>query len=524
MNLGYSPFFLLAILAVLLAFTVWTYRRTVPDVGQTKVVLGALRFAALGIVAFLLFRPAIRTAEEVSLPPLLAVLVDGSESLSITGGSQTDSLETIRQMLDALPLEDIPGEVRLYNFGSIASPVPLQEFPDSVAFDQQRTNFSSALEFVRDDLQDENLGAVLLISDGRHNTGRNPLFVAERYPAPVYTVVLGDTTIRRDLLIESVVSNDIGYVNTAIPIRVTIRTDGYETAAVSVAVSVDGVVTDSKTVTVTEARNEASVDLSFVPVSPGFKRVRVSTTRLDGESTYRNNTDVLSVRVLDRRKRILHLASGPGPDVAAMSQILASNTDFEVRTVVQKSSQEYYGSLAIDSLSTYDLIVLSGYPGQNADQRVVDGVVRAATEGTPLLFLVRRNTNLGLLASKMSSVMAVRPDMIRADYFDVTFTPTPIGTQHTIMEGIELGQQEWLQLSPLSQNNSRWRLAPDARALATSTVRGIDIESPLLVSLQRSGYRSVGVLASGFWRWRNVPENVEDLASTYQRLIENVVQ
>ena len=109
MNFGHNPFLLLVALAGILAFTVWAYRRTLPDVGRKKFVLGLLRFIALGTIAFLLFRPAIRTVQEVTHPPVLAVLVDQSESLTVTGASGPDSTEAVRRLLSSLVSDGLPG-------------------------------------------------------------------------------------------------------------------------------------------------------------------------------------------------------------------------------------------------------------------------------------------------------------------------------------------------------------------------------------------------------------------------------
>lgn len=525
MSLGHNPFLLAAILVALLLFTIWVYRKTVPDVGRLKSALAALRFVVLALIAFLLFRPTLESVETIEHPPVLAVLVDASESLGVTGGVVgADSVEGIRRLIGSLPVAQIDGDVRFYSFGGETLPLLDESRFDSISWDQQRTNFSSALEFVREDLRDQNLGAVLLVSDGRHNTGRNPLFVAERYTAPVYTIVVGDTTVRRDVLIQSVVSNDIGYVGNEIPIRVTVRSDGYERSTVNVAVNVDGVVVDRESVTLAAEHGEGTVDLSFVPTEPGYKQIRLSVSRLDGESTYRNNSDVLSIRVLESRKRVVMFASAPNPDVSALTQIFTANPDLELRPVVQKSAGQYYSTVDPDSVSSFDLIVLAGYPGAISDQPMLRAIASAAENGTPVLFLALRNTNLSVVSANLSSILPSQPDAVRQDYFDVEFTPTVAGNQHVLMDGISVSPSDWRRLSPLTQNSSRWKNAPDAVVLAQSTVRGIDIEAPLLSALQRPGYRSLAFLASGFWKWRNGPEDTEDLSAVYPALIENAVQ
>lgn len=134
MNLGHNPILLSAVLVALLLFTVWVYRKTVPDVGRLKSALAILRFAVLGIIAFLLFRPSVHSVETVEHPPVLAVLVDASESLEVTAGmSGSDSSNAIRRLLASLPSDRINGDVRYYSFGSETVPWPNRITLDSLA-------------------------------------------------------------------------------------------------------------------------------------------------------------------------------------------------------------------------------------------------------------------------------------------------------------------------------------------------------------------------------------------------------
>ncbi len=207
LTLGTSPLLLVLCLLAAAGLTWWTYGRSVPRVPTARrLLLSALRGAALFIVLILLFEPVLRRIEATEEPPVLAVLVDGSQSLGREDGE--GGAAAARDALRRLP--DLDGaEARLYTFDAEAA--PLDGPADSLRFEGVRTDIAGALQRIERDLDAQNLGGVLLISDGRYNTGRNPIYLAERYDVPIYTTVVGDTARQRDVLVARVTTNEIAY-------------------------------------------------------------------------------------------------------------------------------------------------------------------------------------------------------------------------------------------------------------------------------------------------------------------------
>src|SRR5690606_13814670 len=152
-------------------------------------------------------------------------------SLSLTAepGDSTalDLAAEVRGALRSLPADQLGGEARVFAFASDTRPLPADGFADSLRFSGARTDIAAALDRVREELKDENLRGVLLVSDGRYNTGRNPLYTAERYPVPIYTAVVGDTTRQRDLQVRRVTTNEIAYLGAEQPVQVGLRTERF---------------------------------------------------------------------------------------------------------------------------------------------------------------------------------------------------------------------------------------------------------------------------------------------------------
>ena len=516
-SFGHSPFLLALALVAAAAFAWWTYGRSVPAVPPARrLLLAGLRTGALFLVLALLFEPVLRRVEAREEPPVLAVLVDESQSLSLEAGAA----DAVRDVLRRFP--DLGGGARLYTFAADLD--PLEGTPDSLAFSGARTDIAQALRRVEEDLEGENLRGVVLLTDGRYNTGRNPVYLAERYGVPIYTAVVGDTTAQRDVLVGRVVTNEVAYAGVALPVEAAVRADGFAGERATVALYEGGQQLDAETVTLPESGAEVSVELEVTPESEGLHRYAVAVTRFDGEVTHENNLESVAVRVLSNRRRVLLLAGAPGPDLSAARQALSRDPNLEIEARTQQGARRFYeGPLPAD-LADYDLAVLVGFPGPATDPATARRVAEAAADGLPLLFLLTRQTDLRRLNEALGDALPARPDVVRFGFVEAEPVPTAAGTLHPVLDVAGVPADGLDRLPPVLYNESRWLAAPDARTLATTRVRGVALEDPLLVVRQRGRLRSAALLGAGTWRWQNLPEGLGRLDPFYPGLMENLVR
>lgn len=522
LSFGLSPWLLALCLLGAAALTYWTYRRSVPRVSTgRRALLMSLRFGVLFLILLLLFEPIWRQLQRDEQPPVLAVLVDDSQSLSLdTETENAPDLPSItRATVAALPRARLSGEAQLFAF---SNEVQRLASPDSLRFEGSRTNITQALDYARDELADDNLRGVLLISDGQYNTGRNPIYQAERFPVPIYTVAVGDTTRRRDVQVRRVTTNEIAYVDAELPIQVGIRTEDFADEQVVVSLVQKEEVLANQTVRLPAGTAEVPVDLSYTPRTEGYQQLTVAVTQLPGEVTYRNNSESFTVRVLENKRRVLLVGAAPSPDVATVRQLLQADPQVEVVSYVQKQRGTFYEGTPPTAFDTFDLIVLVGYPGRFADPRFTQQLAEATTE-TPLLFMLTRQTDLNALRTQFEGVLPVLPGRSRPSFAEASFVTTPRGRQHPILETDD-DQSRLRQLPPLYYNESRWEATPDARVLATIDVRGIALDDPMLVVRERTGSRTAALLGAGTWRWQNLPEDLETLSPFWPRLFSNLMQ
>ncbi len=525
-SFGLSPWLLVLSTVVAGALAYWLYRHTTPELSAPKRAgLGLLRFAALFLILFLLFEPILRLVDRDEKKAVLAVLVDNTQSLVMTSSTDSSAAhvrDRIRTLFEHLPAALRNADIQIFSFANDLGAREVQL--DSLAFDGTRTNIARALEQLRERLNENNLRGAVLLSDGQYNTGRNPLYVADRYPVPIYTAVLGDTARHRDIQIRRVITNDIAYVDTELPVQIALRAEGYGGEPITVTLLQDGQTLSSKRAELPQGSSEITIDLTMTPEEEGLHRYSVAVSRLDGEATYRNNVESFTVRVLRTQRKVLLLAAAPSPDVSSIRQLLTENSTFDVHTYVQKSRGVFYEGPMPSSLDDYDVIVMAGYPGRAAAPEDMQRVRVAAEAGTPIFLLFGRSMHIQFVDEQFSDVLPAVPDRVRSGFVEASFAPTSDAATHPIMMIPDASTETWLRLPPLIYSQTRWRASPDARVLARTRVRGVDLDDPLLVIRRRTQSRSAALLGAETWRWRNVSEDLDHLAPLWPTLFANTLE
>ena len=501
-------------------FAWWSYARSVPrPTGARFGALVGLRTAAFALVLFLLFEPVWTRVVSRGEAPLVAVLVDTSESLTL-GATGLAPDARVRAAVAGLPSD---AALRFYTFDGAATPRGPSLSADSLAFTGERTNIAAALERVEADFEGRNLRAVVLVSDGRVTDGRNPAYVAERSRVPVFAAVAGDSLSGRDVRLARVATNDIGRVGSPLPLQAGIRATGYGGRATQVVVAENGRRVGSAAVSLPADGGEAAVDLSVTPASAGLKTYTVTAVPVAGEATTRNNSESVTVRVLSDRRRVLVVAAAPSPDLVALRAVLDADRGLDVTVRTPRAPGAYYEGPLPAGLAAFDLVVLAGFPGPAASDADVTRVGAAVRAGVPAVFLLARQTSLPKLAA-LADVLPVAPEALRAGVVEGGLAPTAAGSEHPVLSGLGVPPARLANLPPLAVSQTRWALQPGAQTLATVRRGGAVLDAPLLVVRQSGAVRTAALLGSGTWRWRTLPDGITDLAPVFPNLLDRLVR
>ena len=503
------------------------YRFTLPPLPTgRKVFLSLLRGLSLSLLLFLLFEPILRIIHRDEQPPIVAVLIDDSQSMTIRDrtGMRADA---VRRWLTEQPLGDL-GTGVVTGYYSVASALTALtgNTADSLKFNGETTDLAKIFTQLKERRAKSNIQAAVLITDGNYTVGKNPLYDAEALGIPVTTVGVGDTSEQKDVLIARVVSNSIAYAETRLPVDVTVKSSGYRGENVEVAVAEGPAVLDRRIVQLEEGTREYPVGLFIDPKEEGTRKYTVSVSPLPGELTPKNNVRSFFVKVLKNKLKVTLLAGAPGPDVSAVRQVIAEDQHFDVRELVQRNSGEFYGGEFTRSLlDSTDCFILIGFPSPATApasiQLLKETVQRSAK---PVLFINARATDLTKLQAFEGFLPFTWSYVNTNEMLVFPFIPER-QKQNTLVALGGIGTADsWQQLPPIYKTQTVFRAKPEAEILSSVRIQNIVLNEPLVVTRNINRQKTFAVTGHGIWRWRLMAQGNGQTEQFLSLLMTNAVR
>lgn len=524
-SFGGSLLLLIFLLCVAIAATFFFYRRTVPPIPQgKKLFLAILRGSALAILLFLVFEPLLKLLFRQEQEPVLAVLIDGSESMAVRDRAAERST-LIREFLAKNELRTLPSKISYYQFSSDLENIRSLQ-PDSLRFDGETTDLATVLGQLLELGARENIQAAVLISDGVYTVGRNPLAVVEEFGIPLYTVGVGDTVDQRDVLIAKVTTNNIVYAETRVPVDVRVRSSGFKNEKVELTLAHGASVLDRKILQLQEGTRDYSVSLSYEPKEEGTQKYTVAVSTLQGELTHKNNFRSFFVKVLKTKLHVLLVAGAPSPDVSTVKQTLLEERHFRLKTLIQKRAGEFYEGIPTQTmLDSADCLVLIGFPSAASSPSHLQ-LIANTLERTkkPVLFIASKTLDF----EKLRRFESVLPFSFSApSTLEILVFPEVTEKQRThvlVQLGGEVNAESWQKLPPVFKTQTVFRAKPEADVLASAKIQSVVLNEPLVLTRTVARQKSFALMGHAIWRWRLLAQGNPQTEKFLPLLLTNAVR
>lgn len=507
-NFQYPAWFLIfcALLGLAYALVLYYRDRSFQDgPAWLPPALGFLRWTAVTLISALLLSPLLKTTEKETKRPVIVLAQDESESIR----AAMDSTE-LRDYLDRFgelrrQLEQ-NYEVVSYGFGS-----EVRESGE-FTFDDKVTNISKVLEQTYDLYSNQNLGAVILASDGIFNEGSNPIYTGARLGAPIYAVALGDTIPKKDLFIRRVFHNQIAYLGDRFSVEIDLSAVNCSGNATSLTISqVEGNTTRRLQQIPIQVQGDdffATHQFLLEASAPGVQRFRVQLTPVSGEATTVNNTKDFFIDVLDARTRVLIVAHSPHPDLSALKQAILTNKNYEVEIA-------YSNDLQVQP-ADFDFVIFHQLPAIN--NPASSSLISQAFAKTPQLFIVGTQTDLSRF-NAVQTILQIQGDGRNTDDVQAAF-PADFSL-FTISDEL---REELPGFPPLLAPFGEFKSLPNSEVLLYQRIGRVTTDRPL-ISLGEDRDLKVGVLAAeGLWRWRLFDFLQNRNHEVFDELISKIVQ
>ena len=522
------------VVAAVVVAAVLTYRRVRVGDGRLRdrVILTALRVAALGLVLFCLFRPTLIVRAAVDQQNVVAVLLDDSRSMQIPdqGGAARGAF--VRGQFGAKdgPVMKALSDrflVRTFRFSSTAARLPSDE---ALTFSGSQTRLGAALDGVRDELAGLPVAGIVLVSDGA-DTGDaaldEALLALKAEKVPVFTVGVGSESLSRDVQIDRVSTPRTVLKDGSLLIDVVVRQTGYGGQTVTVDVEDEGRIVGSEKVQLPSDGSPASVRVRATASESGPRLFRFRAAPLDGELVTQNNVREALIDVRDKRERILYFEGEPRFEMKFLRRAVADDKNLEV-VALQRTADNKYMRILGEDPDPEELV--GGFPKTREELFQYRGLVLGSVEagafsGDQLQmiadFVDRRGGGLLMLGGARSfgeggyggtPVADALPLLIdprrraseASDLARLKISATRAGQAHAVTQIADseaASSARWAELPLVTSVNETLPVKPGATVLLNGTdERG---RERAVLAWQRYGRgKAIGLTLQDTWQWQ----------------------
>jgi hypothetical protein len=424
-----------------IAFAVWSYRSENVPSRTRRVLMTTFQALALSLLCAMLMGPAIAYKLIKPIRQTVLVLLDTSESMSLTDKREdpqdieeaaaalgkTTRVETGGQVrpqalpqavsslsrlklaqaalentsINLLPRLAAACEVRFFCFDDTLKPCG-GEGPDLAwlrgqTATGQLSRIGSAVDEAVARYAGQPIAGVVVLSDFAWNHGEDPLVVAERFRErgiPVYTIGIG-LPAPPDIHVRRIVAPDVVFAGDKVPLRIQLDSVGYDQKACDLTLLVDGKPAQNRTVTL--AGGTQFEELILTPTETGSATLEILIAPLPNEASTANNSTTHKVRVIDEKIKVLYVEGMPRWEYRYLRWVLLRDPRLEVKFLMTQGDPNLaaispyhvakYPEDAAAALKN-DLVILGDVPAAYFTAAQIDRIEELVkTRGGSLLML-----------------------------------------------------------------------------------------------------------------------------------------
>jgi hypothetical protein len=459
-------------------------------------LLHVLRFGALFIVSFLLLGPLLKLLTTETQKPIIAIGIDNSQSLNIAH----DSTQLNKQLLaDVEAIKNELGndyDVITYAVGKDLK--PSNEF----SFNEKESRLANFFKTVKNSYDGANLGAVVLATDGLYNNSENPLQTSIDLKAPVYTIALGDTVQRKDVLIKNTRTNQLVYKGNNFPLQVDVAAFAASAQSSTLTITQNGKLVHTEILTLTDSYFN-TIHTTLSATESGTQHIVVEVSKITGEISTANNRMDVFVNVIDGRQKIALVALTPHPDLGAYTKAIEQNQNYSIETFIISQQQQP------SKFEDYNLAIVHQLPGWNGEG--LNLIKQFKQKNIPVLYVVGALTGTYYLLQTEPTVT------ISSGKGNLNEALPLYQTNFSLFTTTPEEQEHFKKLPPLIVPFGNYRITAEVDILMKQQIGYVKTDYPLIF-FTKGENKSGFICGEGFWKWR-----LYDMALSTQQSTNNLI-
>jgi hypothetical protein len=445
----------------------------------------------------ILFEPVLNLIKKETIKPSSLVFIDNSRSITID--DQTNREETTLKIAGELGEGSEARNITFFTFGDDVRKVQVDSL-NTISFNEGVTNITNIFSTIQEGKI--NISSIILISDGVFTAGNNPYYSAVKTGVPVFTIGIGDKTRRKDVQIKKILFNELVYAESPTTIAATIQNYGFAGNEVTATLYEEEKLISSKRIELSNTEIQI-ITFDYTPSSSGEKKLSVSVSGFDEESTQANNRKIFYLKVLSNKIRVLILASSPSNDLAFVKTSLQGDENLTISTITQISTDRFLEELNYSKVDSADILFLVGFPSDNTPIELWKKIRnKILNEKAPYFISLSPNISLTKLLD-IKAELSFTIIQTSAGYKQVQPEISPEFANHPLIRHSSSKIIEaWNNLPPVLQPNYVFAAKPESRVVSLIKLNNKLVDSPLILLRNFSGRKSVTVLAKEIWRWK----------------------
>lgn len=457
----------------------------------------------------MLLSPFFRSVTKVKEKPVIIVALDNSESVALGPDSSSYRGPFLEDLDDLAASVEGIAEPRRYLFGENLRLIPEESsFREQTNYNDRLTDFSGMFSDLEAIYTNRNVGALIIASDGVFNTGANPVYQLKGLPYPIITIALGDTSMRKDMMILKVNYNRLVYLNNQFPVEVVVQSHALEGTISNLAIYQDGKKLAEQKVTVD--RDDFTGIYTFVLDAriSGLNKLTVTLQPVEGEITNANNRKDIFIEVLDSRNKVLILSSAPHPDISALKQAITSNQNYEAEDFLFK---DFTGNP-----EEYNLVILHQLPAVNEPATKFISIL--AEKKVPVLYILGSKSDLARFNQARPGLNLIAGKLV---------TEEAVPTLNPDFNAFSLSPEvrNWLiGLPPLQSPLGDYQVSNAAKVLLYQRLGSVETSRPMILFNETLDGRSGVIAGEGVWKWRLYDYAKNESHFAFDELVNKMIQ
>jgi hypothetical protein len=475
------------------------YQKSNLDQRNLKLLLFSLRGLLISTLAFLLLSPLLKYVQSRLEKPLIIIAQDASASILFGAAKGFDSVKYHQDLNNLQSALAKNYDVEILNFGDAVN--------SGFNFKQteKATNFTNLFSYIKNQFPDRNIGSLVFASDGIYNRGDNQLETSGKSKYPIYSIALGDTIAKKDIVVEPINYNNLVYLGNNYEVEIPISAFKAKNNNTVLRISTSDGQSKSQSINFNNDNFRKSYKIVLEAKKKGLQKIVVEATAIQNELSVKNNKQIIYVDVIDSKEKILMLANAPHPDISAIKQAIETKQNYEVKLAFADDLPA--------SISDYGLIIFHNLPSINNALSQLS----AQAEQKSRWYIIGEETNLGILNQQQNLINAGNANGSQ----EYTASFNPIFTSFTLTEE---ARNSLSNLAPLIAPFATYGLKSEANNLFNAQIGNVKTNAPLLTFSNNNGIKTAALIGEGIWRWRLEDFEKNENHAAFDELITSTVQ